>query len=455
MRNQFWIRKKIQSDFRKNVDGNVALIFSLCIVPLFAFMGFAVDYGRVMQLRTIAQGAADAAALHASTVAKSLIVLTDGSTKSVSASFATATTSAESMFAASLMGLQNANASVTIKLTKVGQVISADATYQLNVPLFFGAFLNTSQQKASGVATSTASIPLYTDLYMALDVSQSMGLAATDAEAKQMFTLTAKKEKNAGNPSPEGCVFGCHVSSSSYLSKSYHDIAKEAGINLRIDTLKQAVSNVIDGAEQNSAGTGMYRVGLYTMGLASSYATTNGLYELSPISGNFSQLRNAAASVDLGPNNSGGTGDSFFTEQLNTLRYKIKSYGDGSTQLNAKAYLMIVTDGLRDVPGACGYGHCTAAFDDSVCTQFKNMGVTVVVIYTTYLPIYVDPNAKSKSLAQTYIDLVKPFIAQIPINLKACASSSDWYAEASDGPALSAAIAQMFANTLAQTRLTK
>jgi Flp pilus assembly protein TadG len=444
-----------RSGFAEDRRGSVSIIFAFAIIPIIAFMGVAVDYGRLLEARTIAQSAADAAALHASTVALDLMQKTDSSSSANSSSILTARLAAEQAFKANLSTFGQATATVDINVVRSGQVVTATAAFTVSVPMYFGEFLGALRRTAAGTAISTGSMPLYTDLYMALDVSQSMGLAASDVEAKELFSLTYKKEKKAGNPAPTGCVFGCHVSNSGYLSTSYHDIAKEAGINLRIDTLKSAVTKTINAAETNSAGTGMYRIGLYTMSLASSNSKTYALNELSSIKNDFASLRSAAAKVDLGANNSGGTGDSFFTEQLNALRYKIKSYGDGTSQLKAKAYLMIVTDGLRDVWGSCGYGHCTAAFDPGVCTQFKNMGVTVVVIYTTFLPIVDDPNAKKPTLAQTYIDLVKPHILQIPINLKACASAPEWYTEASDGTAIDAAISHMFAQTLQKSRLTK
>lgn len=50
---------------RRRQRGGVALIFALFLVPLMAFMGLAVDFGRIYIVKSELQGAADACALAA------------------------------------------------------------------------------------------------------------------------------------------------------------------------------------------------------------------------------------------------------------------------------------------------------------------------------------------------------------------------------------------------------
>jgi hypothetical protein len=105
------------------------------------------------------------------------------------------------------------------------------------------------------------------------------------------------------------------------------------------------------------------------------------------------------------------------------------------------------------VKGSClPSDHCTAPFDPSVCQTYKDSGITVGVIYTTYLPILNNPTDGSTALNRDYQNLVQPN-AKISPSLQACASP-DWYAEASDGPAIGAAIDKMFKMAIPPPQLT-
>ena len=49
--------------FSRATDGNVAVIFTLALLPIFAFVGAAVDYTRANNARTSMQSALDSTAL--------------------------------------------------------------------------------------------------------------------------------------------------------------------------------------------------------------------------------------------------------------------------------------------------------------------------------------------------------------------------------------------------------
>ncbi|WP_132252430.1 TadE/TadG family type IV pilus assembly protein [Methylobacterium segetis] len=437
-------------------DGNISILFGLLILPLIGTVGLAIDYGQLLIARTACQTGADSAALYASGVAKTLIQQSDGSATAVAAAFGEAKSRSEALFNAHVARTGKLSVAATVTLTKTGQRIDAAAGYAVSTRTTFGGLFGVRSLSAIGQAVSSASMPLYTDLYMALDVSQSMGLAATKTGAQDLFRLTLKSEKDAGNKSPKGCVFGCHVvQNGSAVPLSYETLARNAGIPLRIDVLRDAVSRTISTAEADAraVGTSNYRIGLYTMGLASANATTSGLVELAPLSTNWASLKTAAAGITLGPNNGGGTGDTFLTEPLNALRGRVPTSGDGNTQAQSRAFLFIITDGLPDVKGACTSGHCTAPFDPAVCQTYKSANVTVGVIYTTFLPILNNPTDGSTALNGDYKNLVLPHADKIAPSLQACASPG-WYAEASDGPAIDAALARMFAQTALQPQIT-
>ena len=107
---------------------------------------------------------------------------------------------------------------------------------------------------------------------------------------------------------------------------------------------------------------------------------------------------------------------------MTSLTSALPSSGDGK-QGNPQQFLFLMTDGVQDVPGNCGYGHCTQAFDPSWCNDLKSkQHVTIGVIYTTYLAM---------PWRAEYRDLVQPFADSLVPNLTSCASPG-WFYQASD-----------------------
>jgi Flp pilus assembly protein TadG len=441
---------------REDQRGNITILFAFSLLPLLGCTGLAFDFGSMLLARYACQTAADAAALYASGVAKNLIQNSDGSAASVTAAFGEATIRAEALFDAHVTRNVKTSLWRKIEMSQKGLQIVATTNFTVSTGAALGKLFGVQNFSSAGMAESAASLPAFTNLWMALDISQSMGLASTTSGAQLLFKKVAAVEKANGNSNPVGCVFGCHVIENGKKSPyTYQEIANTNNVELRIDVLRNAVSETISTAQSNAttANTTNYQISLYTMGLSSSNGKTYGLNQLQALSNNWSTLQTAASKIDLGPNNSGGTGDSYFSEPLNELRGKMLPGGDGTSAAKAKQFLFIITDGLRDVAGNCTSGHCTAAFDPSACTTFKSANITVAVIYTTYLPILKDPTSGSTTLESNYVALVQPYAAQIAPNLKSCASPG-WYAEASDGPAIRAALATMFGRTAQQATLT-
>ena len=73
--------------------------------------------------------------------------------------------------------------------------------------------------------------------------------------------------------------------------------------------------------------------------------------------------------------------------------------------------------------------------DPADCAKLKSNGVTVIVVYTTYLAMPGIPEYDS-SVAHMATDIAP--------NLQACASSPSWFFEATDGPAIGAAMSAAF-----------
>jgi hypothetical protein len=168
---------------------------------------------------------------------------------------------------------------------------------------------------------------------------------------------------------------------------------------------------------------------------------------------NYSNLKTLAQGIDLGNNTINGFGDSDFPDQISALSAMIPSNGNGASATSPLNYVFIITDGLDDVTGAsCPDWHCTSALQSSICANLKSKA-TVGVIYTTYNEIYNQNNA-ALGYETHYSDLVLPYASQIATNLQACATSSNFYYQANNGPAISTGIQTLFASSFQMSHLT-
>ena len=328
----------------------------------------------------------------------------------------------------------------------------ANLTYTANVPTFFAGVLGFDTIPISGHATASASPVVYINYYIIVDISQSMGIGATETDMQNLYN----RSQAAGNTTDgePGCVFACHVplngqsQSVEYLA---HNVSPT--ITLRIDSAIAAIQSIIRAAQTSAGANQNIKLGLYTMS-QDPIAPYPLLNTISPLSSNYSALSAAAPTIDLGDSTAGGPGDSNFSSQLNAFRTNILGpNGTGASPSSPLNYVFIITDGVADTPGPCTDGHCTAAFDSSLC-DFIKTSATVGVIYTTYLPIYFSNNA-SNGFDPAYSALVAPFAANIAPALQSCASSSAFYYEASDGPSITTGMNALFASSERAVRLTQ
>jgi hypothetical protein len=255
-----------------------------------------------------------------------------------------------------------------------------------------------------------------------------------------------------GSGGEAGCVFGCHVKAvgqtytNEYLA---HSISPT--ITLRIDAAASAIQSII-GAAQTAAGTNQnIKIGLYTMSEDPVSGTL--VNTISSPSSNYTSLTSLAATIGLGNNTSTGLGDSDFVDQLTKFNSMLPANGSGASAIAPLNYVFLITDGLTDTPCGSWTGHCTAAFDPSYCTSLKAKA-TVGVIYTTYLPIY-NQNNPTKGYETSYNTLALPYVSQIAPNLQSCATSANYYFEASDGPAITSTMLSLFQATQQAARLTQ
>src|SRR6266436_2401354 len=191
--------------FRRDKRANVAMIFGIAVVPLISAMGCAVDYSMATRMRAKLQSAADAASV--ASLSKNSAGFTAAAAMTGDGSVTAGVTEANNIFdgnVGSITGYNNLTRTSTV--TKTGIKLASSVTFSADVPTNFMRVVGFQKLTVTGVSKSSASLPPYLDFYLALDVSGSMGLPSTTAEAKRLQYISPDNFVQY----PTGCTLACH-----------------------------------------------------------------------------------------------------------------------------------------------------------------------------------------------------------------------------------------------------
>jgi len=196
--------------FLRDNRANVAVTFAIASIPTIGAVGVAVDYSMATRMQAKLQSAADTAAVasisqNSAGYLQASQMLTDGLVPN-------GATEASNIFngnAANATGYQNKT--VTPTVTKTGSKLTSTVTWSAQVPVTFTKVFNLlganwQYLTISGSSQATASLPLYLDFYLMLDVSGSMGLPSTASEANRLQWLNPDNYRQY----PTGCTLACH-----------------------------------------------------------------------------------------------------------------------------------------------------------------------------------------------------------------------------------------------------
>jgi hypothetical protein len=336
----------------------------------------------------------------------------------------------------------------------------------------------------TGSSSASAQIPPNIDFYVLLDNSPSMALPATTAGITRMHSLTGKQD--SGN----GCAFACHQATGNnadtagnpwangtaptqsgglYCSGAQIDnyaLARENNITLRLDELTGGVTTLMQTAAATAqsspfATPPQYRFAIYSMdslwqiGLtplvpltanySSQWSTASANFGVMEMFSNNNNCADAACSSSTsGPGGDVATNYDDSLGKLNQTSY-IPDPGNGTNQAgdSPQKVLFIVTDGVEDEQNGGrlqqamnnrGNAPGGTQFGTNWCTQIKNRGIKIAVLYTDYLPV------PANSWYQSWI---APIQSDIGPALQACASPGLFY-DAAIGSDLGAALVNLF-----------
>ena len=414
-------------------EGAVAPIYAVAIIPVIVMLGAGVDYGAAENDKAKLDAALDAASLAAVSVSAS------------QPTTAQAQTVATNMFYGAISSLPNvAVTSLSVNVSDKAGVRTAALSYTATTPTAFMKIVGRPTMTLGGSSTAAQNNPTYMDFYLLLDNTPSMGLGATQTDINNLINATASKAQDSS------CAFACHDLSG---ASDYYTLAKQIGVTMRIDVVRQATQQLMDTAQSMAAVTNQFRMAIGTFGTAC--IAPGATQQLSLVTGltDPASAKSAASAVDLmtiqyqNYNNDQCTD---FNAALTQANAYIPSPGDGSSSASPQKILFLVSDGVNDSydPSACQQnttsGRCQESINTSYCQTMKNRGVQIAVLYTTYLPL---PNNS------WYMSWIAPFASSISTNMQNCASPG-LYFEVSPTQGISAAMNALFTTVVRQARLT-
>ena len=405
--------------------GNVALLVGLLALPLIGLVGLAIDFGEATLARARLDLAADSAALLATTAASNAYLAGAADPLGTARAAATARFNAQ---AATQTGVSIANLNIAVH--RSGPVFEADVSYTGGIATTLGALFGVSTIALRGQSSASLSIKPYMDINVLMDVSSSMTIAATADAINQMQLLTAAYRPSGrlpGNVNPgEACAFACHWTAT---GDDYYALAKRNNVQLRLDVLRAAVGNMITTiASLDTQNT--LRLGLYT------FAQT--FNQIFPLSGAITDASGALAQIAPDVNDcSSNCPETYFDNAMGSVASITGVSGDGGSASTSQKFVFVVTDGLVDQ--YTGNSRVISPIGLQNCAAMKAKGVTVLVLYTPYLPL--PTNA-------FYNQYVAPIQAQIGPSLQACASTPALFYQASNASDIDAALQQMLATVI-------
>jgi Flp pilus assembly protein TadG len=431
-------------------NGNVAIVVALSLVPMMLAVGASLDYIRAYNVRQKMQSDLDAALIAA--VKQINTADTDSLKQKVADWF---NSQSESSYSVGNIEIDTTNHKITATASGVVPTTLMKIADISNVPVMVAS-------SVKGPSTS------YLNVYIVIDKSPSMLLAATSAGQQTMYNGI-------------GCQFACHTGDAhttggtSYANNYAYSVAK--GIKLRADVAVDAVSEVIDMIDNADSTHERIRVGLYSLGdtttevLAPTFETTSARKRLSDDS--------------YGLTSATSTTYTFFDVALSALQQKVGTGGDGSSSAKPLKLVLLLTDGVQSkrewvtdgvkwsgstITTAGPSWNKVAPFNPDWCAYLKNQSNTMAVLYTEYLPITTDwgyNNTVGSTMASaswhstwggTMDSGVSTSITRrdyIPYALADCASSKSLFISASSSTDIVSGLSALFTQYLASVRLTQ
>lgn len=410
----------------KDDSGTVAVLFAFLLVPMALTIGLALDYTRTTAIKNKLQQAADASAL-----AMAAAYQSGADVEAIGRNFFEANVGADSIALVQ---------SISFKVTPgaTAGMSNAQVTFTANVPAMFGQLFGSDTLPAIGSSVAALNTKPALDLYVLVDTSDSMGLAADDVSEVQLKSLTTTAY-SAGQvtSAASNCSFACHKNQGSAVTTL--SIARANNVHLRIDVAREGIGSLLDLSEGTDT-----RVSLS--------AFNSDLYSILPLEADLAKVRFYLQGLEVGYNKtSTEDANSWFDRIASPFADDVKSQVDAalaqakSKSAMPKQVVLLVTDGLNSQNcAACSGRQYVFPFRTSDCELIKATGAELAVMYAKYREMPTD---------STYLNHADHAVPLIEADLKECASPGLF--AMGDSPAeIKSAFQTLFTKISANVRLT-
>jgi Flp pilus assembly protein TadG len=480
--------KKKNYNLKNCIDGSVAIIFTIAIIPVLLTIAMAIDYTNASDSNAKLQSAADASSLAALSYIRS-VSTPDNSTLSKAQNIA------ENTFK---MQTKNINTVTTtnpeFKIKQTGNSFQSDVYYNASLKTMMGsafqsimgsdfvldkmtvkggasAILDITENGAGGTTNK------YVNIYFMLDVSSSMSVGASDPDI-----LALEKEFSDIKSSFKGaCAYACH-DGAGYTGtdgKNYADMqdwAIKKNVKLRWQMVNEGVTRVIEFFKTIDPAHKYVHYSIDSFDeILTKVANLQCLCDADNVMKNLPSPKiapNKPEPFNLGSYTTAQlltkdfikNGATEFDNNIQTMVDSVGLGGDGSSPSNPKKIFILASDGVQDPnrmwdATSSGYD-VVKGFDMSFCKKMQANNVTIAILHTPVVPIYpgstpyifestFNPYKHFTTLPNPSTEPVQP--DTITPAFKACAG--DNYVLASDATAIESGVKKMFSTQVSKLRL--
>ncbi|WP_237154057.1 hypothetical protein [Oryzibacter oryziterrae] len=436
----------------------MAIIVALMVIPLLLATGVAMDYVRAYNVQLTLRADLDISLISA---IKKINNLDDKAIKTLVINWFKQNNKWE------LYSLTED----AITVTKTDYEISASAS--ATVPTSFMILAHIDEITVGATSSVRGPSTSYLNVYLVLDKSASMMLAATPEDQNIMRDNF-------------GCVFACHDVDSHISPEPLYPQARALNVRLRADILQDSANAVLTEIENADPTRERIKVGLYRL-------ARNVTKAVDPTF-DIGSARAALTSPNSGLDQDSSTDGTFFQQSMKDLAALVGQQGDGRTAASPLKLVLMVTDGVTSqrnkvvrTGSVCSTGYflgvaypettcqvrpstySVGPLNPAWCNVVKNQGVTFGILYTKYLPVpedwgwmdtlgwpmsKMDWYAAGGSLERGYSSSILRF-DYIPVALQACTSNTDLFLSANSVNEITNGLRLLFKHYISEVRITR
>ncbi|MEL6687957.1 MAG: TadE/TadG family type IV pilus assembly protein [Pseudomonadota bacterium] len=363
---------------KKADRGNFAIMTSIAAPVVILLALGTVDYGQAVQMDQKLQSDAQAAVLAAVNETQMAYNAEED------VDYAEVAKAAATRVFLARTGLEEKDfATLDITPKVQSNVFSVQVDYRLKVPSVLSGVGSLDYHMISNTARAKASASSYINVNLMFDVSGSMGIGSTPTDQANLAAIT-------------NCAFACHTGSS--RGNSSYDRARAAGVNMRIDTARDAALNAIKKIKDDLELEDQVSFGLYKF----SNETTEILNPFDAKSADLDHVKSLVTSEVQMDIEGTGTNVEVAMDHIASI---VSKSGSGRTAEDRVQYVVVLTDGVENsqswYPGKGWKPHPNAkpnapsmthapheinyAPSTRPCTVLKERGIQIYFINTEYI----------------------------------------------------------------------